>query len=157
MTGIIYRKFVLALGWLAAFLLGIVALLVTAEVVARNTGIGDIPWVVEVSEYSLSLATFLVAPLLLHKNEHVRIDVFVPMLPRTVARNIERLTDLIGFLISAVFSLYGLKLVFDSMNVHAMVVKNLAIPEWWQYVPVVLCFFLLGIEFARRVVVKRPA
>jgi TRAP-type C4-dicarboxylate transport system permease small subunit len=29
-------------------------------------------------------------------------------------------------------------------------VKTLAIPEWWQYALVPVCFSLLAVEFARR-------
>ena len=150
MIGNAYRAVIHALAYAAALILGAVAVLVTLDVVMRNTGLGTIAWVVEVSEYSLPLATFLVAPWLLHRNEHVRLDVVLVLLPRRRARAIERCADAVGILICAVFVWYGVKLVFDSARLGSMVVKTLAIPEWWQYAPVPVCFLLLAVEFLRR-------
>ena len=55
-----YHWLMHACGIGAALTIGVMALLVTFDVIARNTGLGSFPWVVEVSEYSLPLATFLV-------------------------------------------------------------------------------------------------
>jgi len=49
-----------------------------------------------------------------------------------------------------VFIWYGVKLILDSAHIGLMVVKTLAIPEWWQYALVPVSFSLLAIEFARR-------
>lgn len=126
------------------------ALLVTLDVVARNVGLGTIGWVNEVSEYSLPVATLLVAPWLLHRNEHVRLDVLLVSLPRHVSKILERCTDGLGIAICAVFVWYGIKLILDSAHIDSMIVKTLAIPEWWQYALVPVCFALLAVEFARR-------
>jgi len=151
-----YHALLYAFAGAAALILGAVALLVTLDVAARNTGLGSIAWVVEVSEYSLPLATFLIAPWLLHRNEHVRLDVLLAMLPRRFARALERFADAIGILICAVLVWYGVKLILDSARLGSMVVKTLAIPEWWQYALVPVCFFLLAIEFARRLITPPP-
>jgi len=152
-----YRRLLHALAGAAALLLGAVALLVTADVVARNVGLGAIAWVVEVSEYSLPVATFLVAPWLLQRNEHVRLDVMLTLLPPAAARALERCADLLGVAICAIFVWYGVKLVLDSARHGSMVVKTLTIPEWWQYALVPVCFLLLAIEFLRRLWATAPA
>jgi TRAP-type C4-dicarboxylate transport system permease small subunit len=134
----------------AAVLLGVMAVLVTLDVVIRNVGLGTIAWVNEVSEYSLPVATLLIAPWLLHRNEHVRLDVLLVSLPPRAARVLEKLCDVIGIAICAVFVWYGIRLILDSARIGSMVVKTLAIPEWWQYALVPVCFSLLAVEFARR-------
>jgi len=106
--------------------------------------------VVELSEYSLPVATLLVAPWLLHRNEHVRLDALLMAVPRRVALAMERIADVIGIFICAVFVWYSVKLIFDSARLGSMVVKTLAIPEWWQYALVPVCFGLLAVEFIRR-------
>jgi len=126
------------------------ALLVTLDVVMRNVGLGTIAWVNEVSEYSLPVATLLIAPWLLHRNEHVRLDVVLILVPQKLSRVLERGCDVIGIAICAVFVWYGVRLILDSARINAMVVKTLAIPEWWQYALVPVCFTLLAVEFARR-------
>jgi len=152
-----YRAVIHAFAYAAALILGVVAVLVTLDVVMRNAGLGTIAWVMEVSEYSLPLATFLVAPWLLHRNEHVRLDVVLVMLPRRLARALQRCADAVGILICAVFVWYGVKLVFDSARLGSMVVKTLTIPEWWQYAPVPVCFLLLSVEFLRRLLGQTEA
>jgi TRAP-type transport system small permease protein len=146
----VYRLVIQAMAWVAAVVLGLMALAVTLDVVARNLDWGNTGWVMELSEYSLPVATLLVAPWLLHRNEHVRLDVLLVSLPRGLTLWLERVADLLGILICAVFVWYGSKLIFDSARLGSMVVKTLSIPEWWQYALVPVCFFLLAVEFARR-------
>jgi TRAP-type C4-dicarboxylate transport system permease small subunit len=134
----------------AAILLGVMALLVTLDVVMRNVGLGTIAWVNEVSEYSLPVATLLIAPWLLYRNEHVRLDVLLHAVPGKLSRVLERSCDVLGIAICAVFVWYSIRLILDSSRISSMMVKTLAIPEWWQYALVPVCFSLLAVEFARR-------
>jgi len=145
-----YRGLLRALAAAAALLLGAMALLVTLDVVMRNVGLGTIAWVNDVSEYSLPVATLLIAPWLLHRNEHVRLDVVLILVPKPFSRLLERCCDVVGIAICAVFVWYGIRLILDSSRINSMVVKTLAIPEWWQYALVPVCFSLLAVEFARR-------
>ena len=146
----IYRLVIQAMAWVAALVLGVMALAVTLDVVARNLGWGNTGWVVELSEYALPVATLLVAPWLLYRNEHVRLDVLLVLLPKRISLWMERGANVFGILICAVFVWYGTKLIFDSARLGSMMVKTLSIPEWWQYALVPVCFLLLAIEFGRR-------
>lgn len=145
-----YRLLIQGLAYLAALLLGAMATLVTLDVLLRNVGAGGLPWVNEVSEYSLPVATLLVAPWLLHRNEHVRLDVLLSAVPKKTAVWMERTADLLGIAICAVFVWYGVRLIADSARLGSLVVKTLTVPEWWQYALVPVCFGLLAVEFARR-------
>jgi TRAP-type C4-dicarboxylate transport system permease small subunit len=146
----LYVSLLRGLAAVAAVLLGAMAALVTLDVVMRNVGLGTIAWVNEVSEYSLPVATLLIAPWLLHRNEHVRLDVLLVSLPAGTARALEKVCDVIGIAICAVFVWYGSRLILDSARIGSMMVKTLAIPEWLQYALVPVCFSLLAVEFARR-------
>jgi len=150
MIGRAYARTLEAGAVLAALVLGAVALLVTVDVVARNVGLGTLPWIVEVSEYSLPLATFLVAPWLLHRAEHVRLDALVAALPAAAARAVERLADGLGLAVSVVVGVYGARAAADSARQGSLVIKSVVFPEWWLYAPVAACFGLLAVEFARR-------
>jgi len=153
----IYRGILQGLASVAAVLLGAMALLVTLDVVMRNVGLGTIAWVNEVSEYSLPVATLLIAPWLLYRNENVRLDVLLHAVPRKLSRVLERSCDVVGIAICAVFVWYSIRLILDSSRIGSMMVKTLAIPEWWQYALVPVCFSLLAVEFARRLRDKRQA
>jgi TRAP-type C4-dicarboxylate transport system permease small subunit len=146
----LYVALLNAFAYAAAVILGAMALAVTFDVVARNLGWGNTGWVVELTEYSLPVATLLVAPYLLHRNEHVRLDVLLMSLPKRAALLVERCADVAGMMICAVFVWYSISLIFDSARMGSMVVKTLSIPEWWQYALIPVSFILLAIEFARR-------
>ena len=136
------------LEWLAAcaaLLLGASAAAITVDVIGRNVGMGTLPWILEVSEYVLPLATFLVAPWLLYRNEHVRLDVLALNRPW-----VGQLANIVGLAVCGVLVVYGVRTILNSATQGAMIFKSVVFPEWWLYVPVPLCFGLLTIEFLRR-------
>lgn len=145
-----YRVLMHGCGVVAAVLLGLVAVLVALDVVLRNLGFGTLPWIVEISEYSLPVATFLTAPWLLYRNEHVRIEVLVASLPRAVARGVDALADLFGLAVSLALAWYGLRIIADSRGINALIIKTLVFPEWWLFVPLPVGAALLALEFGRR-------
>jgi TRAP-type C4-dicarboxylate transport system permease small subunit len=156
MLGRAYRGLLHAGAVAAALLLGLLALLVTGDVLARNLGLGTLPWILEVSEYGLPLATFLVAPWLLYRNEHVRLDVLLTAVPPRLARTLDRFSDLVGLAVSAVFVVYGTRAVASSAQQGSLVIKSVVFPEWWLYAPVPVCFAILAVEFVRRMIHGAP-
>lgn len=146
----LYTALLQAFAYAAAVLIGLMAVAVTFDVLSRNLGWANTGWVVELTEYSLPVATLLVAPYLLHRNEHVRLDALLIALPKRAARVLERGANVLGMMICAVFIWYSAKLIYDSARLGSMVVKTLAIPEWWQYALLPVSFTLLAVEFARR-------
>jgi TRAP-type C4-dicarboxylate transport system permease small subunit len=141
----LYGKLLQGLAAAAAVLLGATALGITLDVIARNIGLGSVPWMLEVSEYVLPLATFLVAPWLLYRNEHVRLDALLRSQPW-----LNHVANLVGLAVSAVLVVYGVRTILNSAQQGAVVLKSVVFPEWWLYAPVPLCFALLAIEFVRR-------
>lgn len=152
-----YRSLLHAGAVASALLLGVLALLVTLDVLARNVGWGTLPWILEVSEYCLPLATFLVAPWLLSRSEHVRVDVLLTVLPRRVARTLDRLADAAGFAVCVVFVVYGIRAATGSAQQGSLVIKSIVFPEWWLFAPVPLSFAFLAVEFLRRLVGRGPS
>ena len=140
-----YARTLEGLAMIAAVLLGLTAVAITYDVVARNVGLGTVAWILEVSEYVLPLATFLVAPWLLYQNQHVRLDMLLGRI-----RWLAFAGDLLGLAISGVLVVYGVRTILNSAQQGAMVLKSVVFPEWWLYAPVPICFMLLSIEFVRR-------
>jgi TRAP-type C4-dicarboxylate transport system permease small subunit len=151
------RAYAAALGGLAALaavLIGLTALAITLDVVARNLGLGTLSWILEVSEYMLPLATFLVAPWLLRRNEHVRLDVVLHVARGGLGKALELASNVIGITVCAVLVVYGARTIANSAQQGAMVLKSVVFPEWWLYAPVPVCFLLLALEFGRRIVLR---
>lgn len=151
-----YRAVMQACGVLAALLIGVIVVMVCYDVIGRNLGLKSLPWIVEVTEYTLPLVTLLAAPWLLYRAEHVRLDLLNNTLPPAALRVLDRLAAAVGLAVCAVIVWYAFKLIADSMSIDAMVMKSLVFPEWWLFVPVPLSFGLMGIECARRLLRPGP-
>jgi TRAP-type transport system small permease protein len=133
----------------ALILLGMVVI-VTADIVLRNTMGRGIVWANEVSEYSLYLMTLLTAPWLLRRGQHVRLDIILTLVPARVAWLMEAVGDLLGFVVCVVLIRYGFAMSYDSWRLGAITIKNLVFPEWWLLAPLPATFVLLAIEFVFR-------
>jgi TRAP-type transport system small permease protein len=133
----------------ALILLGMVVI-VTADIVLRNTIGNGIVWANEVSEYSLYLMTLLTAPWLLRRGQHVRLDIILTLVPARVAWLMEAVGDLLGFAVCIVLVRYGFAMTYDSWRLGAITIKNLVFPEWWLLAPLPATFALLAVEFLFR-------
>ena len=133
----------------ALILLGMV-IIVTADIVLRNSVGSGLVWANEVSEYSLYLMTLLTAPWLLRRGQHVRLDIILTLVPARVAWLMEAVGDLLGFAVSVVLVRYGFAMTYDSWRLGAITIKNLVFPEWWLLAPLPVTFALLAVEFVFR-------
>jgi TRAP-type C4-dicarboxylate transport system permease small subunit len=138
------------LAMIAALILFAMVVIVTADIVLRNTVRGGLTWANEVSEYSLYLMTLLTAPWLLRRGQHVRLDVILTLVPPRIAWLMEAVGDLLGFSVSVVLVRYGFAMTYDSFRLGAITIKNLVFPEWWLLAPLPVAFVLLAIEFVFR-------
>jgi TRAP-type C4-dicarboxylate transport system permease small subunit len=139
-----------ALARAAALILLAMVVVVTADIVLRNSTGGGFAWANEVSEYALYLMTLLTAPWLLRRGQHVRLDVILTLVPPRVAWLMEAASDALGFCVSVVLVRYGLAMTADSARLGAITIKNLVFPEWWLLAPLPATFALLAIEFVFR-------
>ena len=145
-----YQRLIQACGATAAILLGLVVLLVCYDVILRNLGAHSLPWIVEITEYMLPLATFLAAPWLMYRNEHIRLDLLGATLSPARMAIVDRIAAAFGLAVSAAITWYAVAVILDARASGAVVIKSLVFPEWWLFVPVPLCFGLLAVECLRR-------
>ncbi|HEY2136658.1 MAG TPA: TRAP transporter small permease [Xanthobacteraceae bacterium] len=135
---------------IACLLLLVMTLMIGADVLLRNLGLGGVPPSNELSEDCLYLITLLAAPCLLRHGQHIRIDVVLRALPFRVGWLLEWLGDLIGILCCLFFVWYGVRVAAASLADGAMSIKTLVMPEWWLLVPMPAAFALLAVEFVFR-------
>ena len=135
---------------LAALIMGAILLMVCFDVISRNLGGRSLPWIVEVTEYSLPVATLLSAPWLMFRNEHVRLDLLQARLSAVAMRRVDRLAAAIGLVISLIISWYSVRVIMDALSVGGLVLKSLVFPEWWLFVPLPLGFGLLSLVCLRK-------
>lgn len=147
-----YRRVLSAFGLAAGVVVATLALLVSLDVLLRNLGIVNFPWLIEVAEYAVYVSTLLAAPWVLSEGAHVRVDVLVAQLPRVLARAIDAAMNLVGASVCAVFAYYGALTAHDSFTLDAMLFKELVVPEWWLLAVVPVSGTLLTVEFIVRIV-----
>jgi len=135
---------------LAALILLAMVVLVTADIVLRNLGAGGFVWATEVSEYALYLITLLVAPWLLRRGQHIRVDLVLGLLPVRAVWIVEAASDVAGLVVCLVMLRYGLGMAYDSWRIGSITIKNLVFPEWWLLAPLPVAFALLAAEFVFR-------
>jgi TRAP-type transport system small permease protein len=145
-----YGRLLDVLMLLACVLLLIMTLLIGADVLLRNIGLGGVAPSNEISEDIIYLLTLLAAPGLLRQGQHIRVDIVLRALPAQVGWLLEWLSDILGLICCLYFVWYGWRVVAASFTSGALSIKTLIMPEWWLLAPMPLAFMLLGVEFLFR-------
>ena len=145
-----YSHLLEALMVLACLLLLIMTLMIGADVLLRNLGLGGIPPSNELSEDFLYLITLLAAPGLLRQGQHIRIDIVLRALPFRLGWLLEWLGDTLGLACCLFFVWYGARVALASFANGALSIKTLVMPEWWLMAPMPIAFALLTVEFVFR-------
>ena len=138
-------------GFIAGSTVAVITLLVCFDVISRNLGLRTLPWINEVTEYALPIATLAAAPWLMWRNQHVRLDLLGAVLSPTAQRRVDRIASLFALVVSGVLVWYSMRALLDSRAGANMVLKALVFPEWWLFIPLPIGFGLLALECARRV------
>ena len=134
----------------ACLLLLIMTLMIGADVLLRNLGLGGIPPSNELSEDFLYLITLLAAPGLLRQGQHIRIDIVLRALPFRLGWLLEWLGDALGLACCLFFVWYGARVALASFANGALSIKTLVMPEWWLMAPMPIAFALVAVEFVFR-------
>lgn len=150
----VYGRVLEALAWVACLLVLAMTLMICLDVLLRNVALiptmRGLDWSNDVTEAMLYLITMLAAPWLLHRGQHIRVDILLRAIPQRLAWYCEWLADVVGFACCMVMVLYGAKMTIASYSSGALSVKALITPEWWILAPLPLAFALLAIEMLFR-------
>jgi len=133
-----------------AVLLAALIALICSDVLARNLLASGIQGSVDLSEYALYLMTVFMAPYLLNRSQHIRIDFLLLSASRPVAFALELIADTVGAVSTAVLVWYGAKSAIQSFIDGGLIWKGITIPEWWILAPMPLCIALMSVEFVLR-------
>jgi TRAP-type C4-dicarboxylate transport system permease small subunit len=149
-----YGRLLSALALSGCAMLFAMMMVIVADVLVRNVriipGVHGLSWANEVTEYALYLITLVIAPWLLRRGQHIRVDIVLRVIPRRLAWYSEWLCDLAAFICCAVMAFAGWKATASSMMIGIMAIKTLVLPEWWLLAPLQICFTLLAIEMLFR-------
>ena len=150
-----FGSFLSGLAWAGGLLLLAMMLVIVGDVALRNIAVPGLPrglaWSNEISELLLYLLTMCVAPWLLRRGMHIRVDVLLQTLPRRLAWSLEWVGDLLAFACCLVMTWYGARAAWASYASGALSIKTLVTPEWWSLAPLPVAFALLAIEMLFRI------
>jgi TRAP-type C4-dicarboxylate transport system permease small subunit len=149
-----YGKLLDALALCACAVLLLMTVMICADVLLRNVrlvpGVDGLAWSNEVSEYSLYLVTMLTAPWLLRQGRHIRVDVFLRIMPKRLGWACEIACDAIALAACIVMAVYATRAAAASFRAGSMSIKTLVTPEWWLLAPLPVAFALLAVEMLFR-------
>lgn len=138
------------LGGAACALVLLMVAAICGDVLLRTATRSGLAWANAVAEYSVYALTFLAAPLLLRRGQHIRVDLLLHALPSRLAWALEWAVDAIGAAISALFLFASIRVLLHSHAQASLVIREVVFPEWWLFVPMPLSLALLTLEFGLR-------
>jgi TRAP-type C4-dicarboxylate transport system permease small subunit len=136
-----------------ALVLGM-TVMICADVLLRNVrlvpGVAGLAWSNEISEAMLYLVTLLTAPWLLHRGQHIRVDVVLRAVPKGAGWIFEWIVDGLGLACCLIIAFYSARAALASYNAGSVSIKTLVTPEWWLLSALPVAFVALSLEMLFR-------
>ncbi|ARD70008.1 Small permease component (TRAP transporter) BbdB2 (plasmid) [Aminobacter sp. MSH1] len=150
-----YDSVITAFAGLGAASIGIICILIVAEVGSRALGIYMPSGTDTLSELTLLFSTMLAAPWMVRNSGHVYVETLLALLPGNGRLWVNKVIYAFAILISAVVTYFALKLASDAFVRGDVSVKTIDVPSWLPFAAVAFGFGLSGVEFLRFLVGKR--
>jgi TRAP-type C4-dicarboxylate transport system permease small subunit len=138
-------------GLLSAAALVLICVLIMAQVIARNLG-STVRDAEEFAAWAMAAAGFLGLPYALHCGSHIRVQVILRYIPRSLHHPLEVLVSIIGVLLAAYLAWYCTAFVIESYQFHEVSQGLIAVPLWLPQLPMALGTILLLVAFGERLV-----
>ena len=143
----LYEGLLQARGVFSSLIIASIALLLTTDVFLRNKGLGNMPWLLEVTEYGLFASTFLAAPWVLRVGGHVKVDIFLKIIPEFFSDLVQKYINIVGFIICSILFIFSLRATFDAWSIESLIIKELILKEWLLLSLIPFTTFILSLEF----------
>lgn len=108
-----------AISFVMSFLLGILALIYLAQVIFRYVIFKPIVWIDELSGYMLVWVVFLGVVVALGDGTHIKIDVFLKLLPRYIRLYLIWACDILVMFVAIILTIYGYVAIKGSLGTRA--------------------------------------
>ena len=135
----------------AGVLLGVLALLICADIASRQVRWVAMPWSLDMAEYLLYLITFLAAPWVLVSGGHITVDLVTARLAPHRRRRADRVAHAIGAAASLLLAWFACRVWWRSFRDGVLVYETFVFPEWWLFSAAPPVFLLLAAIFIQRV------
>ena len=136
-----------ALSWFACSLIPCMFLMITVDVSIRTLGYRPPLFTSSVVEYALLYLAMCSAPWLVRERGHVVIEALVAAMPDAVRQPLAKIVYLICALASFLFAYLCWGIFADYWVGGELDVRGVDMPYWLQFLPLPVCFALVGLEF----------
>lgn len=134
---------------LAKILLGLMILVVVADVAVRNLGFRPLSWAVSLSEYILLYAAFAPMPWLVRSKGHVFVEFLRNALPIPARAALEKLVYLTCVGLCIYLGSIALISLLDAVASGDYETRSFDMPKWGVFLPITIAFFLSALEWLR--------
>lgn len=138
-------------GLLSATALVLICVLIIAQVVARNLG-STVRDAEEFAAWAMAAAGFFGLPYALHCGAHIRVQVVMRFIPKSLHQPLEVLVSLIGLLLAVYLAWHCTAFVIESYRFNEVSQGLIAVPMWMPQLPMVIGTILLVLAFGERLV-----
>jgi TRAP-type C4-dicarboxylate transport system permease small subunit len=138
-----------ALAFICGVLLGLTALCIAADVIARGLGLQPPPWTVAGSEFIMLYVTVLGAPYMVRIKGHVFVEALIMNLPQGIKRVLEKVIYVICTALSFYLTWFALNATIEAFATHDFDMRGFDMPWGWILGPMTFGLFLTGLEFLR--------
>jgi len=140
-------KAVTALAWFACALIPCMFTMIVIDVSIRTFGYSPPLFTSSVVEYALLYLAMCSAPWLVRQRGHVVIEALVAALPNVIRTALAKVVYLVCALASFLFTYLCWGIFADYWVGGELDVRGIDMPYWLQFLPLPLCFALIGLEF----------
>ena len=139
----------MGLAGLGGFIIAAIFVSIVVDVLMRTAGFQPPSWTITYVEYALLYFTMCCAPYLVRHKGHVLIEALLTVLPNVVRRVLEKLVYILCVFGSLAFAYESLVLLVETLASQRIDVRGVDIPLWVLYLPMLICYGFVAIEFAR--------
>ncbi|MFQ5635639.1 MAG: TRAP transporter small permease [Gammaproteobacteria bacterium] len=145
----VYDRFIHGLAALAGLIVAAACLLIAYDVIARNLGVQPPASTVALTEYAMLYFTMAAAPYLVRTRGHIVVEVFYQRLPAVTRARLDRAILALCALVALVIATLAAILLVEAAGRGEIEVRSLDAPRWILFLPLVVGFLLMAIEFIR--------
>jgi TRAP-type C4-dicarboxylate transport system permease small subunit len=134
---------------LTMVMLGVLVLLVTADVVVRTANLRPLAWASSAAEYILLYTTFLPMAALVRGKGHVFVEFIREPMPPALKRACERGVYIVCIALCAYLAWIASTHFVNAIRTGAYETRSLDMPLWVVYLPMALGLWLSTLEWLR--------
>lgn len=144
-----YHRLIDAMALVSAFSVLVMLVMVSGDVISRQTGFGSWRSTIPVVQVSLLYFTVMAAPWLVRERAHVAVDSFVSVLPRRLSQAILWVVFALSVAAAGVASVTSVIVLQEAILTGEQIIGGINIPFWLLVAPLPLGYALVATEFAR--------